>query len=222
MASSDSNRSSSATSLRYTAIVSRARFALLGLLALGAAAGLAACASATAAPKQTTGNTKQTVAAPATTHLTFDILPVRPGGPAEDWPAYMATSSTTLPANTVVTVTIRNFDVGDDTVPANYPMLKVQGTTNGVAYTNGKAYSSLDATHMSHTFTIIPLHLNVPIPGDPVGDANNVTVTFSFRTPAQAGTYTFQCYVPCGTGSSGFDGPMATDGYMRGTVTVVA
>lgn len=155
-----------------------------------------------------------------TTHVALDILPVKPGGPAEDWPAYMPSSPMTVPANTVVTVTIRNFDLGDDTMPANSPLLSVQGTTNGVATADGRAYSALDATHVSHTFTIPQLHLNVPIPGDPVGDASNVTVTFSFRTPAQAGTYTFQCFVPCGTGSSGFDGPMNTLGFMKGTLTV--
>lgn len=193
-------------------VVILSRVALLALLAAGALAVLAACGSASAA--------KTPVA--TTKHLTFDILPVKPGGPAEDWPAYMPTSSTALPANTIVTVTIRNFDVGDDALPAGSPLLQVQGTTDGAAVADGKSYTSLDPQHISHTFTIPQLKLNVPIPGDPVGDASNVTVTFSFRTPAKAGTYTFQCFVPCGTGTSGFDGPMSAPGYMRGTVTVVA
>jgi heme/copper-type cytochrome/quinol oxidase subunit 2 len=161
-------------------------------------------------------------AASTTTHLTVDILPVKPGGPAKNWPAYMPTSSTTLPANTVVSVTIRNFDIGDDALPAGSPLLNVQGTTGGNASADGKAYTSLDANHISHTFTIPKLHLNVPIPGDPVGDANSVTVTFSFRTPAKAGTYTFQCFIPCGTGDNGFDGPMSTAGFMRGQITISA
>lgn len=165
---------------------------------------------------------KTAKAAPAatTTHLSFDILPVKPGGPSDNYPAYVATSPTTVPANTLVTVTIRNFDVGDDSLPAGSPILHVQGTTDGKAYADGKAYSGLDPAHISHSFTIMPLNLNIPIPGDPVGDANHVTVTFSFHTPAKAGTYTFQCLVPCGTGDSGFDGPMAAIGYMRGTITV--
>jgi hypothetical protein len=203
-------------------IVALTRCALITVLALTIGVLAAACADALTAPRQQASAAKQPAAVATTTHLTFDILPVRPGGPDDNWPAYMATSPTALPANTVVTVTIRNFDLGDDAVPANYPMLSVQGTTGGVAYTQGKSYTGLDATHLSHTFTIPALHLNVPIPGDAVGDATNVSVTFSFRTPAKAGTYTFQCYVPCGTGSSGFDGPMSTMGYMRGTITVVA
>ncbi len=197
--------------LQPRSTISFARIAFLALLIIGAVAVLSACNSTAITPKQATTN-----------HLTFDILPVRPGGPSDSWPSYMATSPTALPANSLVTVTIRNFDIGDDTIPSGSPILQVKGTTDGVAYADGKAYKGLDAAHISHSFTIMQLNLNVPIPGDPVGDANNVTVTFSFRTPAKAGTYTFQCYVPCGTGMSGFDGPMSTMGYMRGTVTVVA
>jgi hypothetical protein len=183
---------------------------ILGVLATAAVALLAACGSAPSAA----------AAQKTTTHLTFDILPVKPGGPATNFPSYMATSPTALPANTVVTVTIRNFDLGDDALPANSPFLQVQGVT-GSATMDGKAFTSLDANHVAHTFSIPQLHLSVPISGDPVGDANYVNVTFSFKTPAKAGTYTFQCYVPCGTGDSGWNGPMATMGFMQGTITVV-
>ena len=225
MSSSTSNNSTPARSGSADGsnpIIALTRCALITVLALTFGVLAAACADALTASHHLTSAAKQPAAVATTTHLTFDILPVRPGGPDDSWPAYMATSPTALPANTIVTVTIRNFDLGDDAVPANFPLLTAQGTIGGVAYTNGKSYTSLDATHMSHTFTIPELHLNVPIPGDAVGDATNVPVTFTFRTPAKAGTYTFQCYVPCGTGSSGFDGPMSTMGYMRGAVTVVA
>ncbi len=206
----DTRSSVSTLRTKSSPAVMIARFALLAVLITGALGVLAACRSASATPT-----------AASTTHLTLDIVPVKPGGPADNWPAYIATSSTTLPANTVVTVTIRNFDLGDDTLAPGSPLLSVQGTTNGAATMDGKSYTSLDAKHIAHTFTIPQLKLNIPISGDPVGDANNVTVTFSFRTPQKAGTYTFQCFVPCGTGSNGFGGPMATPGYMHGTITVV-
>lgn len=170
----------------------------------------------------TGGRGSASAAGATTTHLTFDIVPFKPGGPANDWPAYIATSPTALPANTIVTVTIRNFDLGDDALPADSPFLDVQGTLNGAATADGTPYTAVDANHITHTFTIPQLHLNVPISGDPVGDANHVTVSFRFRTPQKPGTYTFYCYVPCGTGTSGFEGPMQTPGYMRGTLTVVA
>jgi hypothetical protein len=190
------------------------------LISFGALAVLATAAVATLAGCGPASSVTAAAAAPQTTqHLTFDILPAKPGGPATNFPAYMATSPTALPANTLVTVTIRNFDLGDDSLPANSPFLHVQGVT-GAATMDGKAFTSLDAKHIAHTFTIAQLHLNVPISGDPVGDANYVSVSFSFKTPATPGTYTFQCYIPCGTGASGWNGPMATMGFMRGTITV--
>jgi|SRR5690349_12337385 hypothetical protein len=195
------------------ATTTRSRWLLsLGVLGILATAGVAILAGCGSAPSAA-------AAQKTTTHLTFDILPVKPGGPATDYPAYIATSPTTLPANTVVTVTIRNFDLGDDSLPANSPFLHVQGVS-GSATMDGKAFTSLDANHIAHTFSIPQLHLSVPISGDPIGDANYVNVTFSFKTPAKAGVYTFQCYIPCGTGDSGWQGPMATMGFMQGTITV--
>jgi hypothetical protein len=154
-----------------------------------------------------------------TTHVSLDIMPVKPGGPVEDWPAYIASTPLTVPANSTVTVTIRNFDLGDAALAANSPLAKVQGTVGGTALFNGTQYSSLDAAKVSHTFTIPQLGLNVPIPGDAPDNASFLTVTFSFHT-GKAGTYTFQCYAPCGTGTDGFGGPMGSMAYMKGTLTV--
>jgi hypothetical protein len=154
-----------------------------------------------------------------TTHVSLDIMPVKPGGPVEDWPAYIASTPLTVPANSTVTVTIRNFDLGDAALAANSPLANVQGTVGGTALFNGTQYSSLDAAKVSHTFTIPQLGLNVPIPGDAPDNASFLTVTFSFHT-GKAGTYTFQCYAPCGTGTDGFGGPMGSMAYMKGTLTV--
>lgn len=158
-------------------------------------------------------------ASKATTHVALDIMPVKPGGPVEDWPAYLASTSLTVPAHSIVTVTIRNFDLGDAALTPNSPLAKVTGTVSNVATFNGKSYSSLDPAKVSHTFTIPQLGLNVPIPGDAPDNASYLTVTFSFQT-GKAGTYTFQCFAPCGTGTSGFDGPMGSMAYMKGTLTV--
>jgi hypothetical protein len=158
-------------------------------------------------------------AAPTTTHVALDILPVKPGGPAQNWPAYVASTPLTVPANTLVTVTIRNFDLGNAAMPANSPLLTVRGTAGGTATFNGQPYASLGATQVAHTFTLPQLGINVPIPGDAPDNASFLTVTFSFHT-GKAGTYTFECFAPCGTGSSGFDGPMASMAYMRGTLMV--
>lgn len=167
--------------------------------------------------KPTTQTVKATAA--TTTHVALDIMPVKPGGPVEDWPAYIASTPLTVPANSTVTVTIRNFDLGDAALAANSPLANVRGTVGDTALFNGKHYSSLDAAKVSHTFTIPQLGLNVPIPGDAPNDASFLTVTFSFHT-GKAGTYTFQCYAPCGTGTGGFGGPMGSMAYMKGTLTV--
>jgi hypothetical protein len=157
-------------------------------------------------------------AAAPTTHLAIDILPAKPGGPDENWPAYIASSSLTVPANHVITVTIRNFDLGDAALADGSPLAKVQGTLGSEASFDGQAYTALDSTKVAHTFTIPQLGLNVPIPGDAPDNASYLTVTFSFRT-GRSGTYTFECFAPCGTGN-GFDGPMASMAYMKGTLTV--
>jgi hypothetical protein len=106
----------------------------------------------------------------------------------------------------------------DAALVSDSPLAKVQGTINGTASVDGQQYRALDVAKVAHTFTIPQLGLNVPIPGDASNDANYLTVTFSFRTGG-AGTYTFQCFAPCGTGN-GFDGPMASMAYMKGTLTV--
>ena len=68
-------------------------------------------------------------------------------------------------------------------------------------------------------FCFVIQMINVPLPGDTTTGKDYGVVTFTFRTGA-AGTYYFQCFDPCGTGTNGWEGPMTTGGYMRGTLTV--
>ena len=135
-----------------------------------------------------------------------------------DWPAY-APNSLVVPANSLVTVTIRDYDMGDTPLPKGSPFTTVQGVVGGVAYADGHAYTALAPEKVAHTFTIPQLHINVPLPGDSTIGKPYGVVTFTFRTGA-AGSYYFQCFDPCGTGSNGWEGPMVTKGYMRGTLTV--
>lgn len=150
-------------------------------------------------------------------HLNLSIVINQPGL-HKDWPAYTP-ANIVVPANSLVTVTLRNYDLGDTPLTSNSPFTRVQGVTNGTAYVDGKAYSSLAPEKVAHTFTIPALHLNVPVPGDGAKGASFLTVTFTFHT-GKAGSYMFQCFDPCGTGSSGWMGPMMTKGYMTGTLTV--
>ena len=158
----------------------------------------------------------QSATAPRHVSRDMDILLNKPGGPS-DWPAY-APSNLTVPANSLVTLTIRNFDLGDTPLPPASPYSVVQGT-QGSPTMDGQPYVALDPAQVAHTFTIPALHLSVPIPGDAAPGAAFVTVTFTFRTGA-AGVYMWQCFDPCGLGPGGFTGPMDSMGYMMGNLIV--
>jgi hypothetical protein len=154
---------------------------------------------------------------PATTHLTIDIVMNQPDM-QKDWPAF-SPSNLVVPANSLITVTMRDHDLGNTAMPQNSPFTAVQGTVGTNATADGREYASLAPDKIAHTFTIPQLNVNVPLPGDGMTGKDFNTVTFSFRTGA-AGTYAFRCLDPCGTGPMGMMGPMQTQGYMMGTLVV--
>ena len=160
---------------------------------------------------------KQGTPSTSSTHVTMDIVVNQPGL-QKDWPAF-SQSNLVVPANSLVTVTIRDYDLGNTPMLQNSPFTSVQGTVGTVATVDGQNYASLAPDKIAHTFTIPQLNVNVPLPGDGAQGKDYNTVTFSFRTGA-AGTYTFRCYDPCGTGPMGMMGPMMTQGYMIGTLIV--
>jgi hypothetical protein len=139
----------------------------------------------------------------------------RPG-----WPKYLADgkSSATirLPAHALVTVVLKSYDTGSSPPPAHFA--SVDGTVGDVVRVDGKAVKAVPAKDIAHTFTVIGLDLNVPVPVVPKGQ-KFVTETFQFVT-GKAGTYSWQCYAPCGTGNTGWDGAMITPGYMMGNIDV--
>jgi hypothetical protein len=150
-------------------------------------------------------------------HVSMNIVINQPGY-HKDWPAY-SPSTLAVPANSLVTITIRNYDLGDTPMPKGSPFAAVQGTVGNVAYMEGRAYTALDLAKVAHTFTIPLLNINVPLPGDSTTGKPYVEVTFTLHTGA-AGSYYFRCFDPCGIGSIGWEGPMMTRGYMLGTLTV--
>jgi len=157
--------------------------------------------------------------AAALKHVQLNLsIVINQPGMQKDWPGY-SPSNLVVPANSIVTVTLRDYDLGDTPLPNNSPFTKVQGALGGVAFADGKAYSALAPEKVAHTFTIPQLNINVPLPGDGAKGASYDTITFTLRTRA-AGSYYFQCFDPCGTGASGWEGPMVTRGYMRGSFTV--
>jgi hypothetical protein len=137
----------------------------------------------------------------------------------------------TLPANTVVHVTIYQFD-GQSGLRNEF-LSQSSGTIGGNFLLNGKPTQAIDPTTASHVFAIPAIGLSVPLEGvadnakNPCANAPcplstaHFTIQFSFRTPGK-GLYRWQCFVPCAAGFiAGFGGPMQTVGYMDGFIHVV-
>jgi hypothetical protein len=164
-------------------------------------------------------------------------------GPTEapnhpDWVSYLVrengswkrTTVFDLPANSLVHVTIYNFDGASG---LRNPFLgRPQGLV-GPELVDGQPLLAMAPDQPSHTFAIPALGVLVPI--EPVQDDEknqcgyapcdlsmaHHTVTFTFRT-GKPGHYRWQCFVPCAAGFLyGFGGPMQTIGYMDGFVNVV-
>ena len=159
--------------------------------------------------------------------------------PAPDWVSYLAQDSgghwhhTTiykLPAHTLVTVTIYQFDTA--TGLRNPFWGQPRGTVGGTMNVDGKTLNVLNPDLASHTFAIPDLGVTVPLKGV-ADDAKNqcsvapcslseahTTVTFSFKT-GKPGKFRWQCFVPCAAGFPlGFGGPMQSIGWMGGYLMV--
>ena len=156
------------------------------------------------------------------------------GGPHPDWVTYGPTTHLELPAHTLVTMTIEQYDGGE--AITNPYFAAVHGTVDGTMTVDGQTVASVDPEHVGHTFTLHSLvenqdqlFVSVPLPAvadDAPNQANGYpkphVIEFSFMT-AGPGEYVFNCEFPCGDGTyAKFGGPMSTQGYMAGTITVTA
>ncbi len=174
-----------------------------------------------------------------TVRVTLQTVGIYGHAPNPDWVSYLAqdpgghwrhTTIFTVPAHTLVTVTIYQFDTA--TGLRNPFLAQVRGTQGGTATINGRPLSVVNANDTSHTFTMPDLGLSVPVPGvsssakNPCSSApcalenTHNTITFSFTSPGK-GTYRWQCFVPCGAAFIfGNGGPMQTLGWMSGEMQV--
>lgn len=150
------------------------------------------------------------------------------------WPFYWPSTTLQVPAHSLVTITIKQYDSGGQ-VFNNY-WAKVHGTVDGTMTYDGKTVSEVDPDKVGHTFTIHQypdsgqpyLFVSVPLPengGNAVANANPYvtdpkTVTFSFYT-GEPGSYVWNCEFPCGDLYQEFGGPMQQRGWMSGTFEVV-
>jgi hypothetical protein len=153
------------------------------------------------------------------------------GGAHPDWVSYGPTTNLEVPAHSVVTVTIDQYDSGG-TVYNPY-FAQAHGTIGGTETVNGKTVTGIDPNNVGHTFTLhmFPanqpdMFVSVPLPAVSDSAPNQANgypkpnvVTFSFETGAP-GRYVWNCEFPCGTDYQSFGGPMSTPTYMDGTLTV--
>jgi hypothetical protein len=190
-------------------------------------------------------NVPGSVAATQTSSGTQLFLATVPAAAVNDphptWVSYYATDATdsnwqhkttfVLPANTLVHVTIYNFDSASGL--RNPWFGQVNGTVGGVITLDGKSVPAIVPDNASHVFSVPQIGLAVPINGiadnakNPCGNApcglsfDHTTTTFTFKTPGK-GLYRWQCFVPCAAGYiAGFGGPMQTVGYMDGFLKIV-
>jgi hypothetical protein len=166
------------------------------------------------------------------------------GEPQITWVTYCPSTTFEVPANSLITVVIKQYDSASGLY--NDFFQKVQGTVGGVAMYNNKPMDQIKGDDAAHTFTIQsqpdepnPIFVSVPLLGvaDDAPSNTNVTgidgnqyqyptpniIEFQFRTGPAGHVYIWHCYVPCGNDREspyGFSGPMATTGFMAGTMTV--
>ncbi len=127
-----------------------------------------------------------------------------------------------LPAHRLIQLTIVSYDT--PTPSSTDQQGKVTGTVGGAVYfVNGTIatmgnmawgmnVSSVPGSALAHTFTIQQLGVNIPVVGGSTVIANLYL--------DKAGTYTWICLTPCGTGPLGDKGAMSQPGWMEGQVTV--
>ncbi|HEX3931060.1 MAG TPA: hypothetical protein VHW64_10160 [Nocardioides sp.] len=155
------------------------------------------------------------------------------GGANPDWVSYGPGTNIRVPAHSLVTVTISQYDGGE--AITNPWFAKVHGTVGGTETVNGKPVTQVDPEEIGHTWTLHAaptaqdsLFVSAPLPAVPdsaplaPGSAypKPIEVTFSFYTKSP-GKYVWNCEFPCGDGYyAKFGGPMSTRGYMSGTFTV--
>ncbi|MEP7369928.1 MAG: hypothetical protein ABI662_09750, partial [Dermatophilaceae bacterium] len=135
------------------------------------------------------------------------------GGPQPEWVSYGPTTNLSVPAHSLVTVTIKQYDGGEKIT--NPWFAQVHGTVDGTMTVDGKTVKDANPDAIGHTFTIHalptnqdPLFVSIPLPAVPE-DAPTAPgsdyprpfdVTFSFVTGGP-GEYVWNCEYPCGDGT---------------------
>src|SRR5438132_2049489 len=126
--------------------------------------------------------------------------------PEINWVTYCPSTSWELPANSLITVVINQYDSASGLY--NDFFQKVQGTVGNVAMYNDKPMSQINGDDAAHTFTIQsqpdetnPIFVSVPLLGVS-SDAPNLAngypkpnvIEFQFHTGPAGHVYIWHCY----------------------------
>ncbi len=185
-------------------------------LAAGVAVASGVAGAIRAAATQLVGTKSKPVGPRTTVHESMVIETGKMDGDP-GWPRY-TNSSWSVQAGDTVVLRITSYD--DGTAPlmgAQMMFDRVEGTLGGIELIDGRATSLVSNDNISHTFTVVGLGLNLPIPVAPTG--GSVTVVARFQAK-RTGNFVWQCYAPCGSGPNSMGGAMARLGWMEGTVSV--
>lgn len=177
-----------------------------------AAAAASSASTSVSSPPKSQPPAKLATTPAATISLTLETgkMDGRPG-----WPKYIP-ADVTVAAHETVEIKITSYDNG--TAPLLPAMISYDKVAGGIETVNGHRVTAVANNAIAHTFTVAALGLNAVVPAV-TGNAKTVTVTFTFEV-SKAGTYTWNCFAPCGTGANGMAGPMVTPGWMTGSFTV--
>jgi hypothetical protein len=133
-------------------------------------------------------------------------------------PMYTNASWNVHVGDTVV-LRITSYDDGAAPLTGAQTMFdRVEGTLGGTETVDGRPVRAVANDEVAHTFTVVGLGLNLPVPAAPSGGSVTVVARFVAR---RAGSFVWQCYAPCGSGPNLMGGPMATMGWMEGKVQVL-
>ena len=136
-----------------------------------------------------------------------------------DWPFY-TNASWKVHVGQTVELRITSYDTGSAPLSGVQTMLdQVSGTVSGTETVDGKTVRSVPNAQLAHTFTVVSLGLNLPVPAAPVGGSVTVVARFVAQ---RSGTFVWQCYAPCGSGPNSMGGAMSVMGWMEGRVHVQA
>lgn len=203
----------------FTTTASR-RGGLLGAPAVVMAAGAALAACSGGSPSAVSSHSASTkpVAAKSVPAPVDDVAIQIQTGKQDGkpgWPRFFPAAVTVHHGDTV-RLTITNYD--DGSAPLNSALTSYDHAQGGTETVDGVATTSVDNSIVAHTWTVPALGLNAVVPEVPSGSQTN-TIVFTFKAGAP-GTYVIKCFAPCGSGSDGMEGAMATQGWMQGTLTI--